>query len=194
VEENGVRAVVKDFSGTRFLFRNVVGRFLIWREGKALRRLEHTHGVPRLYRIIQGVALVAEEVRGRPLEGVTDRKEITATFFADLKDLVERFHRKGVAHCDLKRAANILLGDDGKPYVVDWAACICESELRIYPLRLIYRRFLQDDHLAIIKRKLQYTPEAVSHREQVVYQHRSGPEKMVRALRDRLRRWLQRLA
>ena len=194
IEENGVRAVVKDFSTTGFLFRNVVGRLLIWREGKALRRLRPTAGVPRLYRIIPGVALVMEEIPGTRLEDVKDPRKIPPTFFADLKDLVDRVHRKGVAHCDLKRAANILLGDDGLPYVVDWAASISESEFPFYPFRLIYQRFLKDDYLAIVKRKLQYTPEAVSAEEKAFYHHRSAPERFVRSVRDRLRQWLQRIA
>lgn len=194
VEENGVRAVVKDFRTTGFLFRNLVGRFLIWRESKALRRLGHTKGVPRLHQVIPGVALVVEEIRGKPLERVKDRLEIPQNFFGDLKDLVDRIHQKGVAHCDLKRAANILLGDDGLPYVVDWGASICESEFRPYPLRLVYQRFLQDDYMAITKRKLQYAPETVGPREKAFYGQRSYPERLVRALRDRLRRWLQRIA
>ena len=70
VEENGVRAVVKDYSANRFVFRNIVGRFLVWRESKAFRKLKGLKGVPTLYRVIDGLALVIEEIPGRSLENL----------------------------------------------------------------------------------------------------------------------------
>ena len=194
VEKNGVRAVVKDFRSNGFLFRNIAGRFLIWREGKALRRLSGIKGVPALYHIIDGVALVMEEVPGRNLEEIQEEIRLPGTFFVEMKDLVDRFHQRGVAHCDLKRAPNTLIGPDGKPYIVDWAASIFRSEFRFFPLDLIYRRFLYDDYMAIVKLKLRHCPETVSREESVRYDHKSRLEVIVRKVRDRLREWLQRVA
>ncbi|MBT3185798.1 MAG: hypothetical protein HN342_14875, partial [Nitrospina sp.] len=70
VEKNGVRAVVKDFSKNRFLFRNIVGRFLIWREAKAYGKLRGIKGVPEFYGVIGGLALAIEEIPGRSLENL----------------------------------------------------------------------------------------------------------------------------
>ena len=70
VEENGVRAVVKDFSTNGFLYRNIIGRFLIWRETKAYRRLRALKGVPKCYVVMAGLAIVLEEIKGRSLEGL----------------------------------------------------------------------------------------------------------------------------
>jgi len=193
VEENGVRAVVKDYSANRFFFRNTIGRFLVWREGKALRKLNDLKGVPGLYRVLGGLALVMEEIPGRSLENLEKEMRLPESFFSALKDLVDGFHKRGVAHCDLKRAPNTLLGDDGLPYVIDWGASISKGEFRISPLDLIYRRFLLDDHMAIIKLKLRHTPEAVTSEERERYDHRSGGEKLIRAIRDRLREFLQRI-
>ena len=68
VEENGVQAAVKDFSRNGFFFRNVVGRFLIWRERKAYSKLKGIQGIPRLYRVIEGLALVLEHIPGKNVE------------------------------------------------------------------------------------------------------------------------------
>jgi tRNA A-37 threonylcarbamoyl transferase component Bud32 len=194
VEENGVRAVVKDFSAQRFFIRNTMGRFLTWRESKAYLRLQHLEGVPALYRVLDGIALVIELIPGRTAEGLEKEIKLPGSFFDALKDLVDCVHRRGIAHCDLKRAANIHLGRDGMPYLLDWGAAISERELRFFPLNLVYRRFLVDDCLAITKLKLRHIPEQVSPAERVRYERRSLAERAVRALRNRLRRLGQRIA
>ena len=194
VEEKGVRAVVKDFSSNKFIFRNTVGRFLIWRERKAYRKLEGISGVPALYRVIDGVALVTEEIEGSSLENLEKEMKLPDSFFDALRKLVTRVHNKGLAHCDLKRAPNTLLGANGLPYIIDWAASISENEFRIPPLSLIYRRFKKDDHMAVIKLKLRHSPEAVSQEDKDRYYYRSRGEKVIRAIRDRLREILQKAA
>ena len=194
IEEKGVKAVVKDFSTGRFLFRNTIGRFLVWRESKAYGKLENVKGVPSLYRVLGGLALVIEKIPGKNLEELEDKVEISAGFFDALKDQVDRFHERGIAHCDLKRSPNTLFGEDGLPYVIDWGASMSESEFRLYPLNLIYERFLSDDYKAIIKLKLRHTPGSVRPEEKERYERRSGPERLIRTMRDRLRGLLKKIA
>ncbi len=193
IEEDGVRAIVKDFSSNRFIFRNIFGRFLVHREAKAYKRLGNFKGVPTLYRVIGGLALVIEEIPGIDLGTAKRGTSLPGNFFDALTDLVKRYHEKGLAHCDLKRAGNILLGHDGCPYIIDWAAVIFKSEFRIFPLNYIYMRFVQDDYNAVTKRKLYYSPELVSEDEKRRYHHRSWPEKRLRVLRDRLRKFIQKV-
>ncbi len=194
IEKDGVRAVVKDFSTTGFLFRNLAGRFLIWRESRALSKLEDLSGVPRLYRIIDGLALVLEEIPGTSLADLKEGRVLSEDFFTACQRLVSQFHGRGIAHCDLKRAPNVILGSDGRPYIVDWAAAIQKNEFSFFPLNRVYRRFLLDDELAVIKLKLKHCPDAVTEQEKRCFEYRSGPEKSIRAIRDRLRRLLKRVA
>jgi predicted Ser/Thr protein kinase len=194
IAEGNQRAIAKDYSANKFLFRIMVGRFLVWREAKAYRRLKEVNGVPALYRIIDGLALLLEAIPGKDLETLQGAIKLDNTFFHALKDLVDRCHRRGVAHCDLKRAPNTILGDDGQPYIVDWSASICASEFRFFPLTRIYARFLRDDYLAIVKLRLNYSPESVTVEEKRAYYQRSWAEKAVRKARDRLRELLQKLA
>ena len=178
VEEDGLRAIVKDYSTNKFLYRNIIGRFLVWRENKAYRRLRGLKGVPAFYRIIDGLALVIEEIPGRSLEGIEKETVLSENFFNELHALVETVHRRGLAHCDLKRLPNILRGDDGKPYIVDWSASIHEREFGFFPFTLIYRRFLLDDLKGIIKIQLRHCPDSVSHEEKMQYYYRSRAEKL----------------
>jgi serine/threonine protein kinase len=193
-EEYGIRAVVKDYSRNGFLYRNFVGRFLVWREKRAYRRLRGLRGVPIFYREIDGMALVMELIPGRNLEGLEKEKPLPGAFFRDLEGLVEAVHRRGLAHCDLKRAPNILLGCDGKPYIVDWSASVSQRELCLFPLPLIYRRFITDDLNAVTKAQLRHCPEQVSPERKGRYYRRSSGERLIRAVRDRLRDLLQKIA
>jgi RIO-like serine/threonine protein kinase len=194
VEENGVRAVVKDYSSNRFLYRNTFGRFLLWRERNAYRRLKGLRGVPTCYRVVDGLALVIEEISGRNIEGLENEGGLSEGFFEKLQGVVQDVHSRGLAHCDLKRAPNILLGHDERPYIVDWSASISEREFRFFPLNLIYQRFLQDDLNAITKMKLRHCPESISPDEARRYFHRSRSEEMIRSVRDKLRKLLQKIA
>lgn len=192
VEKDGIRAVVKDFSENRFLFRNIVGRFLIWREAKAYKKLSGIKGVPEFYGVIGGLALAVEEIPGRNLENLEKEMHLPHTFFESMETLVSAFHQRGLAHCDLKRAPNTLVGLDGMPYIVDWAASISKGELCLPPFNLIFRRFMLDDEMAIVKLALRHCPDRVSAEKKARYHYRSRGEKCIRAIRDRLREILQK--
>lgn len=194
IQKDDVRAVVKDFSPNRCLYRNIVGRFLIWRESKAFTRLKGLKGVPRYFRSVDGIALILEEIPGQNIEEAEKEKRLPKEFFVELKRVVEGIHARGLAHCDLKRAPNILLGYNGKPYIVDWSASISETEFRIFPLNLLYRRFLLDDFNAITKIQLRHCPEDVTLEEKKNYAYRSRPEKLIRSIRNKARALLQKIA
>jgi RIO-like serine/threonine protein kinase len=194
IEENGKRAVVKDFSVNGFLYRNLAGRFLVWREKKAYDKLKAIRGVPVFYGSIEGLALIMEEIPGKSLKSVHVTTGIPEKFYLDLYNLLETIHAAGLAHCDLKRAPNIIAGDDGLPYLVDWSAAISAKEFRIFPLSMIFKRFVRDDIHSIIKLKLKYNPEMVSREEMEGYLNRGFFERVIRLIRDNLRKLLKKIA
>jgi RIO-like serine/threonine protein kinase len=194
IEEHGLRAVVKDFSVNGFLFRNIAGRFLVWREKKAYQKLQGIRGVPVFYGAVKGPALVIEKIPGRNLNAVHKSSGISRQFYSDLRLLLDAIHSAGLVHCDLKREPNIIVGDDGRPYIVDWSASISKNEFGIFPLSLIFRRFIRDDLNAIVKLMLKYDPELVSPEEKTSYLNRGLFEKIIRKIRDRSRRLLKKIA
>jgi tRNA A-37 threonylcarbamoyl transferase component Bud32 len=193
VKDGAVKAVVKDFSPLGAFFRNTAGRFLVWRETLIYRRLQGIEGTPELFRVIDGLALVIGEIPGRSLENLEREVTLTESFFDELELLVEKVHDRGIAHCDLKKAANTLLGENARPYIIDWGAAILKREFRWYPLNLVFQRFLIDDSLAIIKLKVRHIPEKVSREEIERCNRRSRAERLVRRIRDILRQLLQRV-
>jgi len=68
------------------------------------------------------------------------------------------------------------------------------SGVKFFPARLIYKRFLRDDRHAVIKFQLRHCPEAIHPEDLRCYQDRSAVERAVRKLRDRARRFLQKVA
>jgi RIO-like serine/threonine protein kinase len=193
IEEKGLRVVVKDFTNTRFLYRNIIGRFLIWRERRAYKKLQGLKSVPTCYGVIDGLALALEEIPGRPLKKHNKDMKLPETFFDDLKNIVDSFHIRGLAHCDLKKGDNVLVGHDGRPYIVDWSASISQKEFRFFPLNRIYLRFVLDDYFAIIKLKMRYVPETLTLEEKRQYAQRSHMERGIRGIRDRLRKILKKI-
>jgi len=194
VEENGRRVVVKDYSTNKFFFRHTVGRFLVWRERKAYNTLKGLRGVPHIHGVIDGLALIIEQIPGRDLKKATKEMRIPETFLEALNDLVDDLHKRGIAHCDLKKATNILMGKDGLPYIIDWGASISEREFRFPPFNRIYKRFVLDDQMAVIKLKRRYVSQMVTPAENKRYKDRDKAERHIRMIRDRLRRILQKLA
>ena len=85
VEEDGHKAVVKDYSVNGILYRNAIGRFLVWREAKAYRRLRGLRGVPAFHRVINGLAVVLEQIPGRTVEGLEKERPLPKAFFDNLK-------------------------------------------------------------------------------------------------------------
>ncbi|MBW1800220.1 MAG: hypothetical protein JRJ85_05760 [Deltaproteobacteria bacterium] len=194
IEEDGVEALVKDFHSHGFLFRNTVGRFLIWRESKAYRRLKGLKGVPAFFGVIDGLALILEEIEGRNVELLERKTRLPVHFFEALRHLVEQVHSRGLVHCDLKRAPNIMIDRNGDPCIVDWSAAISKSEMRVFPLDRLYRRFIKDDFNAVIKLQLRHRPEALDDKTLKQYYYRSRAERLIRKIRDRARDLLQRIA
>ena len=193
-DESGKSYILKDFTKNGFLYRNIIGRFLLWREYRALYALTGINGIPKIIEFVKGRAIITEEIKGRSLKNLNLEKKLPESFFDKLKDLIDIIHGNGVAHCDLKSFGNIIEGEGGKPYIIDWGAAIQKKEFFIFPLNLIYERFLLDDYMAIIKLKLDHVPEKVTEEELLRYRHRSNVEKVIRKIRDRLRSFLQKVA
>ncbi len=192
-EINGRRIVVKDFRRNSYFFRNTIGRFLVWREARTYRKLSGLKGIPRLYGIVDRLALVLEDIRGKSLGKIKKGSVLPKRFFDLLEELVLKIHSMGIVHCDLKKANNIIIGQDGFPYIIDWGASIHEEEFDLPVLRLIYKRFLLDDNLAIIKHKLRYAPYLVTREERMIYEYQSPFERFIRRTRDIVLPVFQRL-
>lgn len=95
-------------------------RLALTREYRAYRRLAGVPGIAVCDGLIDGCWLVLEHVRGRPFRDA----EVGEEFFDRLLETLREMHRRGVAHADLKRKANLLVADGDRPVVLDFGAAV----------------------------------------------------------------------
>jgi serine/threonine protein kinase len=156
--------VVKDFKRSDFLFRAIVGPVLIRREFGAMRNLTGVQGIPQLVGRMDKYALAMEHISGISLEHISQRV-LTNEFYMELARVVCDMHSRGVAHCDLRSRGNVILGDDGRPYVVDFAACIYRGR-GINPFtRWLFSQFVLADNNAVLRIKQRLSPELLTEED-----------------------------
>lgn len=136
--------VIKDYSHCPWLIRRIAGRFFINRETKALERLNGIEGVPsRSYRL-NPLMLAYPFIEGESLRSLRKtRKKLPREFFESFEKLVARMHRRGIVHLDLRNLGNVLLGEDGKPYIIDF-----QSSLRFVPFLPRIQRIMRSTDLS----------------------------------------------
>jgi RIO-like serine/threonine protein kinase len=85
-------------------------------------------------------------IEGRPLHR---RMKVSDDFFPLLMELLAGIHARGVAYVDLEKPENILVGDDGRPYLIDFQVAFH-----------VPRRFLGETSLArLVRRRLQQSDD-----------------------------------
>ena len=115
--------VVKDF-GNKAAWVRLIGRVQISRECRAYRWVGPIPGLPRLLGRIDAHALALEKIEGQELVFMPDRWDDGVAKHEQLTEIVERLHRTGLFHLDLRGIENVMLGPDGRVFVLDLAAAI----------------------------------------------------------------------
>jgi len=192
VDTNEGRVVVKDFKKSDFLFRVIVGPILIRREAGALRKLDGVTGIPRFVGRIDRYALAIGHIPGISLDRNTE-SPLTKGFYTDLRGVIDDMHGRGVAHCDLRSRGNVMLGDDGKPYVVDFAACVFLGR-GINPFfKWLFGQFVLADRNAVLRIKKRLSPELLSEEESAELATPLPFERPARAFGETVRRITRKL-
>ncbi len=163
VSSGGCRAVLKDFS-TKSRLTRLLGRFQVAREVCVYRALAGLEGVPPLLARPSPDSLLVGYVDGGRLSkqrGSEDAPRLAR----QLQSLIEEFHRRGVAHVDLRGRNNILVDASRRLWVLDFGASWLRGSgggLR-HLLFAIGRRV---DRAGILKWRLLLDPHSVGQRAQ----------------------------
>ncbi len=191
VKADGVTAVVKDFAASSNVFKRLLGAYLISREYAAYRHLEGVSGVPACYGCLDAYALVLQHVSARSAV-LHLSKESAPDFFAQLRHLVDEIHSRGVVHGDLRNLGNILIDDEGRPVLVDFAASFVtgSSPLAV----LVFPALVDDDLRGVLKLKQKVTPELMTPDEAEFLHYRPPAELFFRSWREYVRRAVKRWA
>ena len=161
---DGVKLVVKDFKYSDPLFRLIVGPILIRREYGALRKLAGVQGIPQLIDKIDRYSIAIEYIPSISLDNKIN-KPLTNEFYDSLRAVICNMHACGVTHCDLRSRGNVMLGDDDKPYVVDFAACVFLGR-GINPLtRALFNQFVLADNNAVLRLKKRLSSQLLTEEQ-----------------------------
>jgi predicted Ser/Thr protein kinase len=178
-EQGGHDLVLKTAMGRGAALR--ARRATLAREYGAYRILEGIPGVPRCHGMLGGRYLVLQHVRGTPYrEAVIEDRE---RWFALLLETLKACHGRGVAHGDLKRKSNLLAGDDGRPWIIDFGLTVVRKE-GFHPINhRLFSFFRQLDLNAWIKHKYQGRFDEVSETDRAYY-HDTLIERVTRRQRQ----------
>lgn len=163
--DSGRQVVLKvsrtiDFAGVPLLW---VGRWLCRREVHFYEKLADVPNVPKVLGTVGPTGFVHEYVPGRPLE--KDRP-VPERFFERLLELLEELHRRGIAYVDTNKPQNILVGDDGRPHLIDFQISYDVARAgRWVPRQWLLRRLQQEDVYHVLKHRRRMQPEGMTRGE-----------------------------
>jgi predicted Ser/Thr protein kinase len=126
-------------------------RYLLRREHAVYEKLAGVPGVPRTYGLIDGEHLALEYIAGPSLRAHERELADRAGFFAALLETLRAMHAAGVAHADLKRKDNIIVGPGERPWLIDFGIAARRGTSRLS--RVWFEHSVQGDYNAWIKLK-----------------------------------------
>lgn len=94
-----------------------IGRIHSWHESAVFREVGDLEIVPRFRGRYGKHGLVHDYVEGHELEW---GERVPDDFFERLRAGLREMHRRGMAYVDLEKPENVLVGDDGRPYLFDF--------------------------------------------------------------------------
>ncbi|MFO0837211.1 MAG: hypothetical protein U1D55_01700 [Phycisphaerae bacterium] len=144
-----------------------IGEFLTRREVRIYSRLQDQSGVPELIGKVGRNGFLHAFVPGHPL-GRDER--VSDTFFDELFALLRALHERDIAYVDLNKRQNVLMGDDGRPYLIDFQISLDLSGggwRRWPPMRWLLARFQQADWYHALKHKRRLRPDLLTPDERL---------------------------
>ena len=142
-----------------------IGRFLARREIDMYKRVDDLSGVPCYVGRVGRYGFLHAFVPGHPLgrkENVSDR------FFDELRDTLAALHARHIAYVDLNKRQNILMGDDGRPYLIDFQISLHAPPRgwrKFALLQWALRVFQQADDYHYLKHKARLRPDLLTPAE-----------------------------
>jgi len=175
------RRVIKQAMGGSLARR--LRRAMLRREHAAYARLAGIPGIPRCHGLQDDGSLVLEYLPGEAFrETVPALQGRRERFFRELRDRILAIHAAGVAHADLKRRGNLLVGTDGEPILLDFGSAVLRKAGNGWWNRLLFHQACRMDLNAWVKLKYRRQYDLVSP-EDLQYYQPTAAEAVARVVR-----------
>ena len=168
-EGDAGRVIVKVHRQASFLLMPLgwLGRMLARRECAAFERLADVSGVPRLIGRWGRTGVVREYIEGHAL---SRGEHVSDEFHSQLRELIGAIHTHDMAYVDLEKCENVLVGDDGRPYVFDFQIAWLSSPRwggKLWPARKLLAWFQAGDRYHLGKLHRRTRPDQLTNEELV---------------------------
>jgi hypothetical protein len=151
-----------------------IGKWLVGREVRFYSQVQDLPGVPRLLGRIGPVAFAHEFVPGHNLQR---HEMVNDDFFAGLTNLLDTLHARGIAYVDLEKRENIIVGDDARPYLIDFQISWqwpWDFGRNSWLARWLFNRFANADRYHLAKHIRRCRPDLMEH-DAIRQSRRVGP-------------------
>ena len=172
-----------------------IGRWLTRRELRIYREVDDLPGVPRCLGASGEFGFGHDFVEGHPMRR---REETGPSFFDELQQLLDEVHRRDIAYVDLSKPENILVGDDGRPHLIDFGIAWSWSDReqnrgpkRWIPDRLgrfVLAELQAADTFHLFKHWSRGSPDSFSEEQRTIIDNRRGLIRFHRVFRKPYRR------
>lgn len=180
--DDGRQVVLKmsrteDFAGFPLCW---IGRWLCRREMRFYDRLGDLPSIPPVLGTLGQTGFVHAFVQGHPL---SRERRAPDGFFDQLAALLRELHSRNIAYVDTNKPQNILVGDDGRPHLIDFQISYDLHELGDNWLnrRLLYL-FQHEDIYHFLKHKKRLRPDEMTPADWAGAHRRSWPIRLHRLL------------
>ena len=184
IEIDGELAAVKDYIEAPRWFRLFIAPWLLNREERALRALDETTNVPRVFARIDRYALAMEYVEGTPMDRYS-LGELAPEVFEAAQKTIDAIHARGVSHCDLKRRSNLILTPHGEVVLIDFAAAIVGRRMLNPFANWLQREMAQVDNKSVPRLKKFVAPELLTDEDKLKLETPTVLERWARKLLNR---------
>jgi hypothetical protein len=140
-----------------------LGRRLARREGLALDQLAGTPGIPRRVQPVRVDGRVEPNICAHdwiPGHPLGEQERVGDDFFPRLHDLLKRVHAAGLAYVDLHKRENIIVGEDGGPWLIDFQISL--GLPRLFPLNLLLAAAQRSDLYHLGKHVKRCRPDLIA--------------------------------
>jgi hypothetical protein len=179
---DGAPVVVKESKPWRVLGLelSLPARLLARHGARINRQLSEIEGIPGFIRLDGQRRFARRYIPGRTLQEVP---QASGAFFDDLERVVRDLHQSGIAYVDLAKQENIIVGEDGRAYLIDFQISLSLGPFSgiLKPLRrALFRMLAREDLYHLAKHR------SLKARDSMRFEHTfllSAPSRMNRAHR-----------
>jgi serine/threonine protein kinase len=158
-EHGANKFVVKTFAHHPLIIKHTIGRFLISREYKALKKLSSCMGTCDNIIKLGKFSLSYKYVKGQNLSSFSRRNNtIDKKFFINFEKAVKEMHSLGIVHLDLRTGSNVIISEKGEPLIIDFNSYL---NLNMIPGKYLKNLLKSVDLSGVYKYWIKMNPETL---------------------------------